>query len=291
MRILVTGSDGQVGRELVKLAKREGLDIEGTTITDLDITDEKNVFSYVNKSGPELIVNAAAYTAVDQAEDDQELCFAVNGEGPTILAKVCEAKEIPLIHISTDYVFDGTKIDPYQEEDEPNPKSTYGISKLNGDRAVANIKKHIILRVAWVFSSHGNNFAKTMLRLGKERSELKIVADQTGSPTWAGDIAYVIIEIINKYRENENVSWGLYHYAGQPAVSWFQFASKIFDEAKNMGILENIPQLYPIESKEYPTEAERPNNSVLDCQKINQELGVYQPDWVHGLRQVLTELK
>jgi len=292
MKILVTGGHGQVGSELERLGAAKGREILLTDHRHLDITDSKSVSDFFYKHCPGVCINAAAYTAVDKAEEDIDSAFSVNRDGAANLAQACQELKIPLLHISTDYVFDGGKSSPYSEVDEPEPASVYGKSKWDGDQQVAQLlSEHIILRVAWVFSANGHNFVKTMLRLGKELGELGIVSDQQGGPTWAGDIASALIKIVDQFESGKAIEWGVYNYIGQPSVSWFGFASEIFHMTVDLGILEQTPKLKAISTIDYPTPAKRPMNSVLDCSKIRNNFGIEQPDWRVGLEKVLQELK
>lgn len=292
MKILVTGGHGQVGSELERLCSDKDHEILLTDHQHLDITDKKSVTDYFLQHNPDICINAAAYTAVDKAEEDTETAFAVNRDGAENLAIACRDQDIPLLHISTDYVFDGSQFLPYSELDQPNPASVYGQSKWEGDQSVLRThQKHIILRVAWVFAANGHNFVKTMLRLGAERDQLGIVSDQRGGPTWAGDIAATLLEIVDQYCIGEDIDWGVYNFIGQPAASWFDFASAIFEKAVELGLLKQAPALNAIATSDYPTPAKRPMNSVLDCSKILENFGIEQPDWHIGLEQVLQELK
>ena len=292
MKILVTGGHGQVGSELERLVPLKGHEILLTDHQHLDITDSRAVADFFEQHAPGICINAAAYTAVDKAEEEVGTALAVNRDGAANLAQACLATKIPLLHISTDYVFDGSQSSPYSEADHPNPASVYGQSKWEGDQQVMQtLEMNIILRVAWVFAANGNNFVKTMLRLGNERDELGIVSDQRGGPTWAGDIAASLLEIVDQYANGKAIKWGVYNYIGQPAASWFDFASAIFDKAVQLGLLEQAPALRAISTSDYPTAAKRPMNSVLDCSKIHENFGIGQPDWRTGLEKVLQELK
>jgi len=292
MKVLVTGGHGQVGSELERLCSVKGHEILLTDHQHLDITDTQSVSVILKKYSPDVCINAAAYTAVDKAEEDRDRVFAVNRDGAANLAIACRELDIPLLHISTDYVFDGSKADAYLEEDVPSPASVYGQSKWEGDQSVIRThEKHIILRVAWVFAANGHNFVKTMLRLGAERDQVGIVADQRGGPTWAGDIASALLEIAEQYIKGKSIKWGVYNYVGQPSVSWHEFAATIFDQAVELGLQERAPTLKAISTSDYPTPAKRPMNSVLDCSKIYTNFGIDQPDWRVGLKQVLQELK
>jgi len=287
MRILVTGCNGQVGFLLKQMLANE-VDLLALTRQELDITNENLVNEIINGFKPQIIINAAAYTAVDKAESEQEKAFAINTDGPKYLAKAANTVDGVLIHISTDYVFDGDKSGLYAETDLVNPQGIYGKSKLAGEAKVkAYCDKYIILRTAWVFGEHGNNFVKTMLRLSKERNTLSVVGDQFGGPTYAGHIAAAIIAIIKKIESGENVNWGIYHYSGIPHVSWFEFSKIIFAKAKDNNVLERIPKLANISTKEFPTLAKRPINSRLNCKAIEAEFGIMSSDWKCELNNII----
>jgi len=286
VRVLVSGCNGQVGFLLKKLLTNK-VELLALTREELDITNRHLVNDTINNFKPDVVINAAAYTAVDKAESEEELAFSINCIGPEYLAKAANKANAALIHISTDYVFEGNKSGIYSEDDPVNPQGMYGQTKLAGEAAVKRCcKKYLILRTAWIFGEHGNNFVKTMLRLAKDRDALSIVSDQVGGPTYAGDIATAIIEIVNKIKMGENINWGVYHFSGMPYVSWFEFAQYIFTKAKKKEILENIPQLTPITTKEFPTPAKRPENSKLNCQAIENEFGIVPSDWLSELENI-----
>lgn len=267
-KVLVTGAKGQVGSELIKLAPAD-FTVIGLGSAQLDITDQNQVNAIVALHQPHLIINAAAYTAVDKAESDSDNAYAVNEQGVAWLAQAAKQADIPLFHISTDYVFDGESTTPYKEIDPVNPQSVYGMSKLAGEQVLAAThNKHIILRTSWVFGAEGTNFVKTMLRLGKERDELSVVADQYGCPTSARSIAEVLWRLAEKYMSERALPWGIYHFSNSPACTWHEFAVEIFQQGKERGLLENIPSVKAITSEDYPTPAKRPAWSVLDCNKI-----------------------
>jgi dTDP-4-dehydrorhamnose reductase len=259
-RLFIVGKNGQVGRELVEQADQQGLDAVSFGSAELDITDRSAVLQTVTENKPTVVINAAAYTAVDKAEDEPELAYAVNCDGVENLALACKAQNIPLIHLSTDYVFDGTKKSPYLESDNPNPIGVYGASKYAGEEVLrATWGKHIILRVSWVFGVHGSNFVKTMLRLAKERDELSVVDDQFGAPMSAKAIAGEIL----RYILNNKASYGLFHLESNPGITWFQFAQNIFSRAAHFGVIDQSPMLIPISSLDFPTPVKRPKNSKL----------------------------
>ncbi|MBU1384245.1 MAG: dTDP-4-dehydrorhamnose reductase [Alphaproteobacteria bacterium] len=281
--LLVTGADGQVGREL---QLRLGAGDACLARSGLDITDPAAIDAVLAATRPRAVINAAAYTYPDRAESEAHAAMAINRDGAANLALACEKAGIPLLHISTDYVFDGSGVRAWREDDATGPINIYGRSKLEGEQRVqALCSRHVILRTAWVFSAHGSNFVRTMLRLGRERSDLSVVSDQTGGPTAAADIAACLLRIEAAVQASEN-AWGVYHYAGAPATSWFDFAAAIFDAAG----LDEPPQLHPIASSEYPTAAARPMNSILDCSKIAARFGIEQPDWKASLQPVVTAL-
>ena len=286
MRVLVTGSNGQVGF-LLKQMLTNKVELLALTRQELDITNESLVNETINSFKPHVVINAAAYTAVDKAENEESLAFSINCKGPENLAKAANQIDAALIHISTDYVFDGNKVGFYSETDPVNPQGIYGKSKLAGEVAVSKYcKNHIILRTAWVFGEHGNNFVKTMLRLGKERDLLSIVSDQFGGPTYAGDIAKTINKIVDKIGAGKSIKWGVYHYSGIPHVSWFEFAENIFVKAEEAGILEKSPKLTAITTKEFPTPAKRPKNSKLNCKAIENEFGIMPSSWQMELNNI-----
>ncbi|MCG2757431.1 MAG: dTDP-4-dehydrorhamnose reductase, partial [Desulfobacteraceae bacterium] len=221
MKILVIGSKGQLGHELLIQGNNSGYEILPADLPDLDITDKTQVKHRLEKSQPSLVVNAAAYTNVDKAETEQNLAFAVNRDGPANLAEICALFKVPLIHISTDFVFDGKKSSPYIESDPASPLSIYGKSKQEGENEVrSRLKKHIILRTAWLYGVHGQNFVKTMLRLGKEKEVINVVADQFGSPTSATDLAAAVLQIISRIKYSGDINWGTYHYCGHGITTW-----------------------------------------------------------------------
>jgi dTDP-4-dehydrorhamnose reductase len=286
MKILITGCNGQVGTSLVK--KLTGVvELLAVDRKSLDITDEQAVTRLVAEYNPDIIINAAAYTAVDRAESESEFAFAVNRDGPKYLAKAAQKAGAALLHISTDYVFSGDKTGEYNETDKTSPQSVYGQSKLGGENAVIeHCHRHIILRTAWVFSEYGNNFVKTMLRLGQDREALSIVGDQFGGPTYAGDIASALIKIAHAIEEKQEINWGIYHFSGLPHVSWYDFAADILNKAAAQNMISSVPTVSNIPTSEYPPPATRPVNSKLNCSKISREFTIEPSDWQQALNQI-----
>jgi len=286
MKVLITGCYGQVGHCLVEQLQDKA-EIQALDRNELDITDKDAVFKAVEEFRPDYIINAAAHTAVDKAEAEVDLSFAVNRDGPFYLAQAAQYINAVMLHISTDYVFDGEGEEAYTESMPTGPQGVYGQSKLSGELAVAGAcNRHLIMRTAWVFGEHGNNFVKTMLCLGESRDALSIVGDQFGGPTYAGDIAAALITMV-EYIEAGNIpEWGTYHYSGMPHVSWFEFAKVIFAEAKEKAIMDNVPELVSIPTTAYPTPAKRPTNSRLNCTKINAQFGILASDWQLTLKNI-----
>ena len=281
MKVLVFGKTGQVATELSRLLP--DAQFAGRDTADLSVAGR--CAAVIAEVGPDLILNAAAYTAVDRAEEEEALASAVNAAAPGEMARAAQALGVPLVHVSTDYVFDGSGTAPWKPDAPTGPLGAYGRSKLAGEEAVrAAGGTHAILRTAWVFSAHGNNFVKTMLRLAQTRDALNIVDDQIGGPTPAADIAASLLKIGHQLLEDPAKS-GTYHYAGAPNVSWAEFATAIFEEAGRDVTVTGIP------ASEYPTPAARPANSRLDCYLLKKTFGIPRPDWRAGLRAVLKELE
>lgn len=287
MKVLVTGSNGQVGYCLVQQLRQQNADFLALDRDQLDITQRQAVWQTVSDYRPDIIINAAAHTAVDKAESEAEQAFAINRDGAAYLAEAAQQIGAAMLHISTDYVFDGQATQPYTETDATAPQGVYGQSKLAGEQAVLAACSHsIILRTAWVFGEHGHNFVKTMLRLGRERDSLGIVSDQHGAPTYAGDIAATLLHIAHHITQGKPTEYGIYHFSGKPYVSWYQFAEAIFQQAQQQGILTNTPQLIAIATSDYPTPAKRPANSCLQLDKIQQAFGIPPSDWQQALTQL-----
>ena len=280
MTILVFGKTGQVARELQALAPVIALGRE-----EVDLVISGVCSAAIDRLAPAAVINAAANTAVDRAEDEEELATQVNGAAPTEMARACAERDIPFVHLSTDYVFDGSGETPWRPDDPVAPISAYGRSKLAGEQGVAAAGgRYAILRTSWVFSAHGQNFLKTMLRLGLERAQLRIVADQIGGPTPAAAIAQACLTIANQLAE-DRAKAGIYHFAGAPDASWADFARAIFAQAGLACDVEDIG------TADYPTPARRPANSRLDCSATKSVFRIKQPDWQDGLAAVLQELK
>nr|WP_269781015.1 dTDP-4-dehydrorhamnose reductase [Photobacterium carnosum] len=292
VKVLITGSNGQVGSCLVKqLQSCPEIEFLAVDRNELDITSEQDVIKTVNEFLPNIIINAAAHTAVDKAENEIELSYAINRDGPKYLAKAAEQVGAAILHISTDYVFAGDKQGLYSESDPVNPQGVYGESKLAGEEAVVNAcSRHIILRTAWVFGEDGNNFVKTMLCLAQQRDSLGIVADQFGGPTYAGDIAAALIKIAKTITDSKNSfnsdDYGIYHFSGMPHVSWCEFAQVIFDKAVEQNVLVKSPDVKRIKTEQYPTPAKRPANSKLNIQKITTVFNIPASDWQSALNHL-----
>ena len=287
-KFLITGAKGQVGHCLTEqlTGKAEILAVDRD---ELDITDQSAVKKIVKTFKPDVIINAAAHTAVDRAESEVELSEAINVKGPQYLAEAANEIGAVILHISTDYVFEGTGSGEYKEDDQTNPQGVYGRTKLAGEIAVQQANpRSIILRTAWVFGEHGHNFVKTMLRLAKDRDSLGIVGDQFGGPTYAGDIAKALIEIANQILAGKENAFGVYHFTGKPYVSWYEFAKAIFAEAELQKILEKSPLVNSIATSDYPTPAKRPANSRLDLTKIKQVFNIEPSDWQVALKNIKT---
>lgn len=285
-KFLITGANGQVGYCLTQQlsGKAELLAVDRD---ELDITNRDAVFNTIRSFRPDVVINAAAHTAVDRAETEIELSEAINVKGPQYLAEASNEVGAVILHISTDYVFNGKGSHEYKESDETGPQGVYGKTKLAGEIAVQQANaRSIILRTAWVFGEHGNNFVKTMIRLGKERETLGVVADQVGGPTYAGDIASALINIANQILQGKSDSFGIYHFTGKPYVNWYQFAEAIFAEAELQKIIGKRPLVNAISTSDYPTPAKRPANSRLDLTKIKQVYNIAPSNWQKALKNI-----
>ena len=290
MKVLVTGVHGQVGWELSRGGARNSLDILALDRAALDITDQRAVKRRVEKSKAGLVVNGAAYTAVDQAESEPELAFAANRDGPAYLASACAEVGIPLIHISTDFVFDGKKQGFYLESDQISPLNVYGKSKAAGEVAVRErLGEHIILRTSWVYGVHGRNFVKTMLRLGQERDLIQVVEDQYGCPTYAADLADTILKIAAQIKHNRKIAWGTYHYCGKGVTNWFGLAEEVLSLAEKYTPLR-VKTIEAISTAEYPTPAKRPLNSALDCSLVEKTFEIHLKPWRESLAAMIKRM-
>lgn len=288
MKILLLGSDGQLGRELLRAERPAGWHVHAPARDEFDLSEADTLHRLLDRYPADVLINAAAYTAVDQAEEQPEMAHAVNRDGPAMLAELCAADGRPMIHVSTDYVFDGTSTEPYSEDDPVRPINVYGASKAAGDHAVREtLERHLILRTSWLYSPFCSNFVKTMLRLADDRDEVRVVNDQRGSPTAAGDLAAAINQLTRLIASGEDVSWGTYHYAGDGETTWHGFADCIFKTLDACG--QRRPHLKPVASSEFPTRAARPANSVLNCTRITRTFGIEPRPWRESCARVVQE--
>jgi dTDP-4-dehydrorhamnose reductase len=285
LKVLQFGAAGQMAQETILRGPRYGMTLTALSRQDADLADPAAIERIVRETAADLVINAAAYTAVDRAETERDLAFTVNGASPGAMARVCAARNLPLVHVSTDYVFNGTGDRPWREDDPVAPVNAYGESKLAGEQAILESgARAAILRTSWVFSAHGANFVKTMLRLG-DRPELKVVDDQIGRPTFAGDLAEAALTVGARLATDPSAPTGLFHFAGEGAISWCGFAAEIFAIRGGPG-----PVLAGIASRDYPTPAARPRNSVLDCTRVERAFGIIPRSWRDGLGETLAEL-
>lgn len=280
-----------LGRDLVPRLQGEGHDLHCADVDDLDITQKRAVQQALESCLPNLVINCAAYTGVDKAESEKERAFTVNRDGAGFLADGCAHLDIPLIHISTDYVFDGSKRSPYVEDDPVNPLGVYGLTKWEGEQAIrSRIEQHIIIRTSWLFGAHGQNFVKTMLKLAQEKEELQVVSDQEGCPTWTGDLGNALTRLAGEiFTKKKGGPWGTYHFCGKGRATWYDFAVCILEEAKRRKPLK-ATRVKPIQTSDYPTAAKRPAWSVLDCSKIERTFRISPRPWREGLLEVLDAL-
>ncbi|WP_068814291.1 dTDP-4-dehydrorhamnose reductase [Phormidesmis priestleyi] len=288
-QILLIGSSGQLGRELQQTLPSDAL--VSVARDTLDLSQPDRIRQLILEIHPHVIINAAAYTAVDKAETETELAYAINAIAPAIMAKAANHIGATLIHISTDYVFNGRKGTFYQEDDDPNPLNVYGASKLAGEENIRQgCDRHLILRTSWVYGVHGKgNFVKTMLRVGADRPEVRVVADQVGTPTSARSIAEVITQLIPSLETSE--AMGTYHFTQSGVASWYDFAVAIFEEARRLDFPLEVERVAPIATADYPTPAQRPLYSVLSTQKLSTWMATSFPHWRQELRQMLRDLK
>ncbi len=290
MKIIVFGSQGQLGTDLMQRARQDDLDAVGAGRPLCDITDPASVERSLSSAGAvDVAINAAAYTAVDRAEGELDSAFAVNRDGAGILARECHRRDIPLIHLSTDYVFEGLQTRPYRHDDPVEPRGVYACSKAQGEEAVRrHHPQHLIVRVSWLFGRHGHNFVKTMLRLGRKRDSLSVVDDQIGSPTYAGDLADALLSVARIVRGNFD-DWGTYHYCNDGALTWYAFARKIFALARPYESLA-VREVTQILTRHYPTPAPRPHYSVLDCSRFDEVFAIPRRPWQEALKEMLAAL-
>ncbi|WP_054032937.1 dTDP-4-dehydrorhamnose reductase [Desulfatitalea tepidiphila] len=291
MRLLIVGSNGQLGHDLMAQARQRGWMPTGADMPVCDITDRQSVERAIESAGPadvpvDIMINAAAYTAVDKAESEPEIAFAVNRDGAEVLARAGRDHQIPLIHVSTDYVFDGRQTRPYRPTDPVNPQGVYGKSKAEGEARIRQLwERHVIVRTAWLFGRHGANFVKTMIRLGKERDTIRVVDDQVGCPTYAGDLAGALLDAAADVTGKTD-GWGTYHYCNEGAVTWYGFTRRILTLAGRYERIR-VGQILPIPTSEYPLPAPRPQYSVLDCTSFEADFGVTRRPWEAALQEML----
>ena len=285
--IFITGADGQLGSHLQNYLKKQDLEFIPLNRKQLDISKKADVKKFFQDKKLSLLINAAAYTNVDQAEVCSEDAYRVNDLGVSNLAEICNLKNIPIIHISTDYVFDGFSDSPYRPDDPTNPICIYGKSKLAGERAlIANTEKFLLIRTSWVFSEYGKNFFQTILRLAKTSETLKVISDQYGNPTYAGDLARAIVHSIPRILDDSNF-FGTYHYGGDEVCSWYDFANEICEIASSKKIISKIPEIIPISSDEFISKAKRPIYSVLDSSKFCSTFNLDKSNWRLAIKNIL----
>ncbi len=290
MRMLITGANGQLGRELVRQSQAHNIELQAFIRQELDITQPNQINKIVAKASPLLVVNAAAYTNVDKAETEADLAFEVNKIGPGYLARCCADRNIALIHISSDYVFDGTKGEPYHEIDPIAPLGIYGQSKAQGEAVIRSVlKNHIILRTSWLYSVYRHNFVKTMLDLGTEKKVIPVVADQFGSPTSAADLAEAVLNVAAKIGDAADLEWGTYHYCGNGITSWHGLAKEVLQLASPYVHLQT-KRVEAIPTAEYPTPAKRPPYSALDCSRIKKYFGIDPKPWQQSLKHTIDRI-
>ncbi|MBI9085428.1 MAG: dTDP-4-dehydrorhamnose reductase [Desulfobacterales bacterium] len=289
MKIFVTGAKGQLGRELIQQGSKDGLHLQGIDLPEHDIADSASLKALIEKYSPELVLNAAAFTMVDKAEAEPQLAEAGNHIGPANLSEICKKQKVPLIHISTDFVFDGERRTPYLPDEPMNPLSVYGRTKAAGEEAVRELlPRHLIVRTSWLYASNGANFVATMLRLGREHKKIRVVSDQFGSPTCAADLATALLSMGRQVLKNDG-PWGTYHFCGSGITSWHGFAMAIFEQAKSHTALA-VEEVEPITTSEYPTPARRPAYSALDCSWTTKDFGIVPRLWQESLEETLPNM-
>ena len=287
MKILITGGRGQLGRELCQEGQACGFDTLAPSRRQLDITDYETAKNFIQLHHPAWVINAAGYTQVDKAENEESLAFAVNKTGCANMAHVCAKSRIPLLQLSTDYVYNGDKKRPYLESDPVSPIGVYGRSKAAGETEIRTIlKQHIILRTSWLYGVYGRNFFKTILKLADTQKNIRVISDQYGSPTSADDLAKAIFTIVDRCRRQSAVAWGTYHYCGQGIVSWCEFAQTIIELARQHGE-HKTSRVEPVATADYPTQAKRPAFSALDCNLIQKNFGITPKPWRQSLKATI----
>lgn len=290
MKLLIIGSKGQLGSELVRKCKKSNFSFLALDLPEFNITDMSQVEKTLDDFKPSIIINASAYTNVDEAETDSKIAFSVNSDGPANLAVSCDKNRIPIIHVSTDYVFDGTKSQPYFESDPVSPLGVYGKSKEEGESKLRSIlKQHIIVRTSWLYGKYGNNFVKTMLRLGNEKEIIKVVSDQYGCPTCAADLAEAVVDISKIIAQNFKIIWGTYHYCGLGITTWHKFAKTIFEIASQYQNYK-VSSVDAITTAQYPTRTKRPAFSALDCGLIKKHFGINTKPWQESLKKTIKRM-
>jgi dTDP-4-dehydrorhamnose reductase len=290
MKMVITGAQGQLGRALSEQSQFRGCRVQAPPEDELDITDLEKIDRIIALHQPDLVINTAAYTQVDKAESDEAIAFEINKDGCANLARICAQYQIALVHISTDYVFDGNKGTPYLETDPISPLGVYGRSKAEGEIEIRkHLKEHIILRTSWLYGIHGHNFVKTMLNLAQTKQTLHVVADQYGSPTNAADLAQAIFAISEYLQSKNKIDWGTYHYCGQGVVSWHHFTEKIVELARLHRDIKTA-RVEPLTTADYPTPAARPANSALDCSRIKKNFGIIPKPWQDSLEITVKKL-
>jgi len=290
MKLLIIGAKGQLGSELVRECNRKKFSCLALDLPEFNITDTSQVEKTLAAFKPSIVINASAYTNVDKAETEPEIAFTVNSDGPANLAESCDKNRIPIIHISTDYVFDGSKGQPYAESDPISPLGVYGKSKEEGESKLRSIlKQHIILRTSWLYGTYGNNFVKTMLRLGSEKEVIKVVSDQYGCPTCAADLAKAVVDISKQITQNPKIAWGTYHYCGLGTTTWHKFAKAIFEIASQYQNFK-VTSVEAITTAQYPTRAKRPAFSALDCSLIKKHFGINTKPWQESLKNTIERI-
>lgn len=287
-KILVLGASGQLGSSLCNELGQHAI---GLSSKDIDFCNPDKVAAVLCDFNPEFIINAAAYTAVDKAEEEESRAHLINADCPKVLAAIAKTKNIPLIHFSTDYVFSGEGSSPWKENDKTSPLNAYGRTKLEGEKAIEEVGgKYLIFRTSWLYSETGNNFVKTMLRLGKEKEVISVVDDQIGAPTYAFDLAKVVIKVLEQAKQTDSFISGIFHVANIGTTTWFEFAEEIFKYVSSKEINLKIREVKPIKSSEFPSTANRPLNSRLDCSKLRDTFGIEMPEWKDALHRCLDKI-